>query len=249
MSQLKDIAKLKKEILKKTNKFNAKEALSNLDKITEEPSFLDITEEEKNNIKRKFARIKHGASVNTILICPGNDKCPHWESCPYKNINDFHKIIGQKCPVETELFVEIVKKMTEEYGVESTDYIVYNLILEYAELEILDMRVSNYLADANKGKLIKREITGMSEQGPIFADEINKALDIKNSLSNRKKKILDEIILTPKGKIKARSITKGVDNELQKYKEFIKTMASKFVDTSESLELNEVIDAEIIDEE
>ena len=247
-----EIKKLKKEIARKKNEFNVVDNIRELECIQNDdtPVFLDIVEDKKklNNIYKNF---KHGASFSSILLCPANDKCPHYEICPFKDSDKFEEIKGKKCPFEYNKFVDIVKNMSNAYGIESVDYVAYQYILEYAELEIIDLRLSNYI---NKGKhafIMVQEFKAVTENGDVvFGDEISKAYEIKERIKNRKDKILKMLLMTPESKAKVKSKDKGYNHELSKYIDTLKKAAESLIDLKEStnINLNDIVEGEIVDE-
>lgn len=245
------IEKIKKELAKKSNKFNVVDNIRELEGMKEDlPVFLDVVEDEKK-LGMIYKQFKHGATMHSILLCPASEICPHYHICPFKDSEKFKELKGKKCPFEYELFVEKVKQLVEANGSENVDYVIYQYILEYAELEILDMRLSNYINSGEHSRMLVMEVKGVSDNGvPIEAEEISKAIEAKERIKNRKDKILKELIMTPMSKARVKKDSKGYDAELTKYINALKKAAENLVNIQEStsIDLDNVIDGEIIDD-
>jgi len=168
--------------------------------------FENLPEDRRREIEQRFRRFSIGASAHTPLTCPASDICPHWEKCPYANAGVVDKIIGQDCPVEMQIFVDTVNKLLKQFEVTEDDYIQLQLITEYAELEIYDTRMGNQLSRNKHAGLIVEETAGMAVNGQTYEKtEISRAWTVKERVKNRKDKIMNMLIATPKDKQSIRS--------------------------------------------
>lgn len=172
-------------------------------------SDIVLTPSEAQALQASIQRTKIGSSVEGIMICRGPG-CPREAVCPLIKIQkDLDKRkekrcvlpVGLRCPVEEQLFQNTLIKLAEEFEIddEPNDFTDQRLILELAEIEIIESRMNAVLAtkyqDFSELKLVS-VFEDEDETKEHYVKDIADAFKVKERLGARKDKIRKDLVAT-----------------------------------------------------
>lgn len=175
---------------------------------------LKITPAQAEDFKGHMQGLKHGLSAAVPLIC--TKRCPFTNVCRAK-FAGIEPLLNKPCMVELNLIQYYRRLYLETFNVESGDFGSFILINELAELDLYDFRATLVLAlgdtatgstpiddsRPNIGQALLTEVEHIDKMGNItITQEINSAFKLKESLKNRKLKILDLLVATRKEQYK-----------------------------------------------
>lgn len=187
-----------------------------------------LTPEEAHQLSATYRRLSTGVSAVVPMKCTG-DKCPFKDDCIYYQINKAP--IGRPCKLEYDLLAYHTQKFIEQFNIDPDNHTDIMLVQELSELLIYEMRIarilggwlpnndSNYPAQAMMSKKTK-----FTPDGEIVEEEsLHWAFDAMDRIKNRRLKILDALIGTPKTKkiISAKEKVKE-ESEIDRYMKEIK---------------------------
>lgn len=176
-------------------------------------SDIVLTPTEARQLRTAHQRMKTGASAAAIMTCFGPSVCPMARTCPYVLLQEELDASGVKrrviplsrpCPVETDLLTSCLGKLVDEYEIGSTrrDYTDQRLVLELAEIEVMEHRINAKMASDpelqgfTEEKLISTVITKAGDQQDNYVKDIADLVKIKEKLWNRKDKLRKELVGT-----------------------------------------------------
>ena len=102
----------------------------------------------------------------------------------------------------------------QEYGVDAgASFVTRMLILELAELDVYDKRLTVMLADPKYATMVEENPIGIDEitNEPIMRKEISKFFEVKEKIQNRKLRLHTELVGTPRELIKKKALLKERD--------------------------------------
>jgi hypothetical protein len=170
-----------------------------------------VTPEEARRLVQAHRFTNTGASVQGTLTCYGASICIRARTCPYvalqKEIDERgedRKVvpIGQKCPVEGELFKEFVIELSKEFDVKKEDFTDQKFVLELAELEVMESRINVALSSDpdlqgyTEEKLVTTTTTKMGDVIDHFVKDVADLIKVKEKVWARKDKIRKELVGT-----------------------------------------------------
>jgi hypothetical protein len=192
-------------------------------------------------------RLKHGMFASVPIICKGRD-CPYFQTC-YIPEHDLQ--LGERCPIEIGTIIERFDSYCDALAIDpesKLDMVDAGIVKEIVDIEIMMMRADGLLAVS--GNFIEEVIAIVSTKGQeYYAPQLHKAVEFKDSLRDRKMKLLNQLNATRKDKrsdqlsrndpssVAARIIAKVKELEKQ----------GKIIDVSPNEIVDEIID-EIVEE-
>lgn len=189
---------------------------------------LYVTPDEARKLTQAHRFTNTGASVQGTLTCYGPGICIRARTCPYvvlqKEIDERgedRKVvpIGQKCPVEGELFREFVIQLSEEFDIKKEDFTDQKFILELAELEVMESRVNTALSSDpdlqgfTEEKLMTTTTTKTGDVIDHFVKDVADLIKVKEKIWMRKDKIRKELVGTRREQRLIRAKEKNADKD------------------------------------
>lgn len=184
----------------------------NLDTSSGAYASLELTAAEARALSTARNILKTGASAAQIMTCHGPQICVIANSCPLVQIQrgvdregGGRNVVpvGKKCPFETEVFSNTVESLAREFSVGDTqqDFTDQQVVLELAEIAVLEYRVNSQLAnDPQLQGLTEDKLTSIVQTtaGPVenYVKDVADLVKIKEKLSNRKDKLRKELVAT-----------------------------------------------------
>lgn len=209
----------------------------------DEEQYADIAlrPEEARAIRAAHLNMKTGSAIFSIMTCHGEQRCPRAESCPYVMAQRERKRqgiegniipIARRCPVEEAIMRDTAIALAEEFGVggDVTAYTHQQIILELAEIEVLESRM-NALLSSNYQDLTEEKIIGTTSdnEGGVVQEQrikdVADAMKVKEKFGFRKDKLRKQLVGTP------------IDKREMAVKEGLKKSTSLASQTAELLQL------------
>jgi hypothetical protein len=176
-------------------------------------SDIMLTPTEARQLRTAHQRMKTGASAAAIMTCFGPSVCPMARNCPYVQLQDELDASGEKrrvvplnrpCPIEQDILTAALGRLVDEYEIGGTrrDYTDQRIVLELAELEVMEHRINAKLASDpelqgfTEEKLISTVINKEGSQQDNYVKDIADLVKIKEKLWNRKDKLRKELVGT-----------------------------------------------------
>jgi len=170
-----------------------------------------VTPEEARRLTQAHRFTNNGATVEGTLTCYGAAICIRARTCPYVAIQkeiderkEDRKVVpvGEKCPIEGELFKEFALNLAEEFDVKQEDFTDQKFILELAELEVMESRVNVALSSDpelqgfTEEKLMSTTTTKNGDVIDHFVKDVADLIKVKEKIWARKDKIRKELVGT-----------------------------------------------------
>lgn len=134
-------------------------------------------------------------SLNSMIMNCAN-------SCPFRDVCLFMKNglapVGFPCPVEKKLISELEADIVESLSIDRNDPIEMEMLWDFIDMKILDMRASGALKD---GKLVQIVEQKVGQQISI-REEVSPTLEVKLELKKLKHQIVDSFVATRRAKKK-----------------------------------------------
>lgn len=127
--------------------------------------------------------------------------CPFKESCPFIRADRARvkagvggkKLtpVGLQCLVEVELLSKWTFFYIDEYEIDETSFTEVQMVRELAEIELMLWRLNNNLAKPENAELVQEVNVGIDKEGnALTRQEVNAFITAKETLNNRKSKIV-----------------------------------------------------------
>lgn len=186
--------------------------LSGLEFEADKYTDLVFTPEEMRALANASRKIRTGASIFSVMICAGRNRCPRSETCPFVEMQiEIDKReekrnvvpVGRRCPVELDIMRQAAMDLAEEFqlddNVASTTH--KKLILELAEQEVLESRMNALLSTGFPDLSEEKIVSIMTDQEGITTEnrvkDIADAYRVKEKCQARKDKLRKELIASP----------------------------------------------------
>lgn len=129
--------------------------------------------------------------TSSIMLMKCNaEACPYKLSCPLlKNGIAPH---GYACPVEKKICNELELTLGKDLNIDPQDTVEMELLYDFIDAKLLDMRTSGMLAEAS----LVQEIRKDARNGAILSRDIAPEFTIKMDLKALKSKLLNEFMAT-----------------------------------------------------
>lgn len=181
-------------------------------------SDLHFSDEEKLAITKHLKTLAHGATAVVPLECLGNGTRNQDNGCPFRNECPLALMgkapVGRPCLVELNLLQLWRLRFMENYQIDPNNFTEVGLANELAELEIYEMRINQHLAKVKNHHMLARNTVGFSREGePLFQVQVNPLWEVKESIKNRKSKIIKSLVGDRQEKYKREAALKKRDSE------------------------------------
>lgn len=172
---------------------------------------LHYTKEELESVRKHLRFLSTGHASAVPLLCAA-EKCPFANTCPLQLMG--RAPLGKQCIPEHE-FVNLKRRQyMEEYEIYPNQPSMMTLINELAEIDIYEMRATLNLAKNENADLFIDEVVNVTEAGhEVKQKRIHPAFEIKEKLKNRRMRILEVLVGTPKEKYKRQAALKKVEGD------------------------------------
>lgn len=124
------------------------------------------------------------------------------ESCPFRDVCILMKSgvapIGFPCPVEKKLIAELENDVVESLSIDRNDPIEMEMLWDFIDMKILDMRASGALKDGRLIQVVEQKVG----QAISTREEVSPTLEIKLELKKMKHSIIDSFVATRRAKKK-----------------------------------------------
>ncbi len=169
-------------------------------------SDIEFTVEEAKKISSHLRKLKTGHTAMVPMICS--------PKCPFRNRCEFFKMgkapFGRACIWEKEIMKEFVTGYFNDYQVDPNNYTDMGIINELAEIEVYLWRLSQTLAKAENADLIEENVVGFSPDGqPLTTKQLSSALQAKETLYNRRNKLIKLMVGDRQEKVQTRSCSES----------------------------------------
>lgn len=167
----------------------------------EDYSDIALTEEQAQLVSRHLRYMTTGLNAVVPIYCGGTDKCPFQRMCPFVKIKQVP--VGRMCPIETSLVRLWTEAYIREFDIDPANLSELSLVQELAELDIYDRRAT-FLLQVDEGQtLMQEQVVGVDQEGtPVYQTQIHQAWEVKERVKNRKLKVLEALVGTPKERYK-----------------------------------------------
>ena len=201
---------------------------------------LYLTDKEIIQLRADLKRNVLSETYHSPMICKASD-CVMAKRCPLEKIGKAP--LAKVCPVELML----VNRWKDEYihgmDVDWSDRVDRMQVIELIEIDLVKNRASNMLAEHG---LTQEVFVGIDDTGsPVNQTIVNLAFEVKQTLSNRRSKVLKEMIATRESKAK---FLKDVGRTPDEYAASLRERAEelekkhvndKIIDAEEIIEITE----------
>jgi len=147
----------------------------------------------KDKLKKIAKMFEDGMSTvsATVMIMKCNElNCPYKMSCPLLKAGIAPE--GYACPIEKKLSNELEITLTNALDIDPQDTVEMELLFDFIDAKLLDMRTSGMLAE---GSLVQ-EITKEGRGGATMSRDVAPEFTIKMDLKSLKAKLLNEFMAT-----------------------------------------------------
>jgi len=129
-------------------------------------------------------------STSVMLMRCSSDDCPYRLSCPLLKAGLEPE--GYVCPIEKKLSNELELTLCDDLNIDPQDTVEMELLFDFIDAKLLDMRTSGMLANTS----LVQEITKEGRGGATMSRDIAPEFLIKMDLKNLKSKLLNEFMAT-----------------------------------------------------
>lgn len=183
----------------------------------------------KASASSKRYKYKHGMFAAIPIICQGKD-------CPYKpvcTIPEQHIVVNERCPVEIGAIMARFDMWCEHFDIDvsgdeiqTKDLVDATLIRDLVDIEVQILRAENKIAMT--GDFIGLTISTVDRNGkPFYENTVTPEAEFKNSLYDRRYKILNLLNSTRKDKSKDEKVTNDAQKTLAIFNEIASVMNNK----------------------
>lgn len=180
-------------------------------------SDIVLTAEEARALRTAHQRMRTGASVQSVMTCWGASVCPRARDCIYVKLQNEIDDRGEqrrvvpltkKCPIEQDILMHSIEKLALEFNVggEEDEFTDQRLILELAEIEVMESRINSQIAtDPNLQGFTEEKLvsTVTNKEGDVidhYVKDVADLMKIKEKLWARKDRIRKELVATRREK-------------------------------------------------
>jgi len=172
-------------------------------------SDIEYTVEEGKRIAQHLRKMKTGHTAMVPMTC--SPKCPFRLRCVLFQMDKAP--FGRACPIETNLIKEWTMNYFNDYEVDPNNFTEVGIINELAEIEVYLWRLSQTLAKPENAELIEENVVGFSPDGqPLTTKQLSSALAAKESLYNRRSKLIKLMVGDRQEKYKREAALKVRDD-------------------------------------
>lgn len=143
---------------------------------------------------QKLAKLFSGdmqvVTTQAMIMKCNSSTCPYKSSCPLLKANVAPD--GYACPLEKKILNELEITLIRDLEIDSQDTVEMELLYDFIDAKILDMRTSGMLAEAS----LVQEITKDGRNGSIISKDVAPEFNIKMDLKALKSKLLNEFMAT-----------------------------------------------------
>jgi len=153
--------------------------------------------EKLSKIVEMFSNKVAGIAKNVMVMKCNVTECPYMNSCILLK-NDMAPN-GYSCPIESKLIVELELSIVQELEIDEQNTIEMELLYDFIDAKLLDMRTSGMMASTS----LTQSIKSLSE-GQIIetSKDIAPEFRIKMDLKKLKASIMEEFMATRRAKKK-----------------------------------------------
>ncbi len=148
----------------------------------------------KDKLAKLSALFSDGAistvSTSVMLMRCDSDNCPYKVSCPLLK----HGVAptGYTCPIEKKISSELEITLIKDLNIDPQDTVEMELLFDFIDAKLLDMRTSGMLANSS----LVQEITKEGRGGATMSRDVAPEFTIKMDLKTLKSKLLNEFMAT-----------------------------------------------------
>lgn len=141
-------------------------------------------------ISKMFEGGISAVSTSVMLMKCNSDDCPYNLSCPLLKAG--LEPDGYTCPIEKKLSSELEITLTRDLNIDPQNTVEMELLFDFIDAKLLDMRTSGMLANTS----LVQEITKEGRGGATMSRDIAPEFLIKMDLKALKSKLLNEFMGT-----------------------------------------------------
>jgi len=132
----------------------------------------------------------NAVSTSVMLMRCNQSDCPYRLSCPLLKAGIAPE--GYTCPIEKKLSSELELTLIKDLGIDPQDTVEMELLFDFIDAKLLDMRTSGMLANTS----LVQEITKEGRGGATMSRDVAPEFTIKMDLKSLKSKLLNEFMAT-----------------------------------------------------
>ena len=178
---------------------------------------IDAVMKSTNTVSETYANIP--------MICRGQ-RCPYYNTCELLAMQmDPNDFIGERCPAEIAKVIKKTQGYIDTLWVDETNMVDVGLVKELVDIEMVLDRINRQLAVDSS--LTEEVVTAVNPNtGEAYTrQEVKKLFDLKNSMQNRKDKLLT--LLNSTRKDKAAEKNKTISDPLSYVTNLMKSFAEQ----------------------
>lgn len=163
-----------------------------------------LTAEQALSLASTYRKLSTGTNAVVPIKCTG-PLCPFKDDCFYHSIGQAP--LGKKCKVEYDLLNYHSTRFIEQFDVDPQNHSDFMLVQELSELIVYEMRLARILggwvdgqANNNKSMYLSGETVVGAADEVHFVETQHWAFDAMEKVKNRRMKILDALMGTPKSR-------------------------------------------------
>ncbi len=173
-------------------------------------SDIEFTPEEAKKVRGHLAKLSTGATAAVPMVC--SPKCPFRDRCVFYKMGKAP--FGRACLIEANLIREWTMLYFNEYEVDPNNFTEVGMVAELAEIEIYMWRLNMNLARAENAELVTENVVGVAHNGEVLTEkQLSVFLQAKQTLSNRKSKLIKLMVGDRQEKYKREAALKIRDDE------------------------------------
>jgi len=129
-------------------------------------------------------------SATVIVMKCDSTECPYKMSCPLLKAGLAPD--GYACPIEKKMINELELALTDALDIDTADTVEMELLYDFIDAKVLDLRTSGMLANTS----LVQEITKEGRGGATMSKDVAPEFTIKMDLKTLKSKLLNEFMAT-----------------------------------------------------
>ena len=129
-------------------------------------------------------------STTVMLMRCSKEDCPYSLTCPLLKADLAPE--GYTCPIEKKLSNELELTLCKDLNIDPQDTVEMELLFDFIDAKLLDMRTSGMLANTS----LVQEITKEGRGGATMSRDVAPEFTVKMDLKNLKSKLLNEFMAT-----------------------------------------------------
>ena len=146
--------------------------------------------EKLSKLSKMFEAGISSVTTSIMLMKCNKDDCPYKLSCPLIKADIAPE--GYTCPIEKKLSNELELTLTKDLNIDPQDTVEMELLFDFIDAKLLDMRTSGMLANTS----LVQEITKEGRGGATMSRDVAPEFTIKMDLKTLKSKLLNEFMAT-----------------------------------------------------